>query len=136
MGNVGLIGVWSNDMLYGVGAQEDTWLAFLPDGTGWIAFLHYTLCERDTFVWSLSPDGKLWIKGDRYRCAPEVEVPSSFSFENLIYKLSKRELPLYGETEVLTFDREIWCGESEFALLSRREEKLDRPLFEDERRAS
>jgi hypothetical protein len=29
-----LIGLWSNDRLYGMGAQSDDWLIFKPDGTG------------------------------------------------------------------------------------------------------
>lgn len=127
-----LIGLWSIDMLYGPGAQEDTWLAFRRDGTGWIAFLHYRLCELDTFFWSLSDDCVLTITGDRYQCPPEPETQSTFSFADLAISIAPRVTPSYGEVTVLSFGQQIWCGESEFALVSREEERLHRPVFDND----
>ncbi len=125
-----LIGLWSIDLLYGDGAQEDTWLAFRSNGTGWLAFLHYGLCELDTFDWSMSEGGPLTIVGNRYRSPPDPEQASSFSFADLCFRVTQRDTPRYGIVSVLTFDCEIWCSVSEFGLVSRDEDKLNPPVFD------
>jgi len=129
-----LIGLWSIDVMYGPGAQEDTTLAFLPDGTGWLAFEHYFLCELDTFKWDIDDDQYLNIKGIDYFGLKEIgrvviKMPSSLSFSKLKVSVNEESVPNGEIMRVATFDAPIWARESKFAFVTKDPIKLTPPKF-------
>lgn len=113
-----LVGRWSIDCLYGPGAQEDTFLVFKENGTGWIEFAHYATCEVDTFRWEATRDGCIRVLGDRYFSDGE-ESASDFSFDELAYRIAEEVTP-DGETRpVVTFAQPVWIDNRRWGLLTR-----------------
>jgi hypothetical protein len=82
------IGKWSIDTMYGPGAQEDTIIVFLPNGTGWIEFSHYVLCELETFNWKLESNNNISIFGDMYYESKDVFYKSQLNFNNIPFDLA------------------------------------------------
>jgi hypothetical protein len=113
-----LVGSWSIDCLYGPGAQEDTFLVFKEDGTGWIESAHYATREVDTFRWEATRDGCVRVLGGRYFSDGE-ESASDFSFDELAYRIAEEVTP-DGETRpVVTFAQPVWIGNRRWGLLTR-----------------
>lgn len=114
-----LVGIWSVDVMYGPGAQEDTILVFLANGKGWTAFYHYILLERETFHWYIDDGGLLHITGDTY-AGHQTEVrPSDWNICGLTYHITNEIVPSGEKMEVLTFTQPFWCHESRFGLLGK-----------------
>lgn len=58
-----LIGIWSQDLRYGPGAQSDEMLFFKSDGTGWIEEWNFCLCSAEFFQWDVPESGRLILRG-------------------------------------------------------------------------
>ncbi|HEY0372299.1 MAG TPA: hypothetical protein VGD79_09875 [Thermoanaerobaculia bacterium] len=113
-----LVGLWSIDDLFVPGAQEDTYLVFKEDGTGWIELAHYVSCEVDTFHWESPSDGVVRIGGDRY-LADGQESNSSFQFSELPYAIVEEETPDGTTRPVVTFARPLWLPQKQWGLIRR-----------------
>ncbi|MFI8710848.1 hypothetical protein [Brevibacillus brevis] len=100
-----IIGKWSIDVMYGPGAQEDTEIVFLPDGTGWIAFFHYELCELETFCWRSNENGSIRISGELYQTIGEPQEKSNLEINELFYKVKLENTPSDGEMKVIVFGK-------------------------------
>ncbi|MCT4597230.1 MAG: hypothetical protein N4A50_05055 [Vallitalea sp.] len=117
--NKNLIGKWSIDIMYGPGAQEDTFVVFLEDGTGWIEYISSVFVEYDTFNWNISNNGELNIVGiDNYDC-DEGYSKSTIKFTNLKYEIKVEQTPSDIEMEVLTFSEPLRCYECKFGIEKR-----------------
>lgn len=57
------VGTWSQDIMYGPGAQSDTMLILRPDGTGWVEELNFSLCSAEFFQWDVPEPGRLILRG-------------------------------------------------------------------------
>ncbi len=68
-----LIGTWSVDHRYGLGAQSDELLIFSPDGTGRLEILNFGLCSADFFHWEVTGPGRIVLNGFR-RLGPELDA--------------------------------------------------------------
>lgn len=113
-----LIGLWSIDCLFGPGAQEDTFLVFKEDGTGWIEFAHHVTCEVDTFHWEATGDGCIRIRGDRYFFDGQ-ESTSKFNFDRLPYIIAEETTPDGVNRPVVAFAQPVWLEETRWGLLRR-----------------
>lgn len=114
--NIDIIGKWSIDIMYCPGAQEDTLIIFLKDGTGWIEYMNAFANEIYTFNWKISDNGNLDIIGkDKYN-SDEGYSKSDINFTNLEYEIKAEETPSGIKMEVLTFSKPIWCYECRFGI--------------------
>ncbi|MFD2085399.1 DUF5071 domain-containing protein [Brevibacillus brevis] len=127
-----MIGKWSIDVMYGPGAQEDTEIVFLPDGTGWIAFFHYELCELETFRWRNNENGSIRISGEIYQTIGEPQEKSNLEMNELFYTVKLENTPSGEEMKVITFSKPIWCNEQKFGLLTDNIENEKLPSYKNE----
>lgn len=114
--NIDIIGKWSIDIMYCPGAQEDTLIIFLKDGTGWIEYMNAFANEIDTFNWKILDSGNLDIVGKEKYNSDEGYSKSDINFTNLEYEIKAEETPSGIEMEVLTFSKPIWCYECRFGI--------------------
>jgi hypothetical protein len=114
-----IVGKWSIDIMYGPGAQEDTVIIFFQDGTGWIEFSHYVLCELDTFNWKVESNGNISIFGDKCYDSNDVWKKSELSIENIEVQVNNEMTPSKEIMEVITFSKPIWVSENKFGLITR-----------------
>jgi hypothetical protein len=101
-----LVGLWSNDALYGPGAQSDDWLIFKPDGTGRYEFLNWTLCSAELFRWETPRPGVLRFIGERHLQISDnlrsvEEEPSVLGNREVLYTITEGETPANGRIRVL-----------------------------------
>lgn len=101
-----LVGLWSIDLLYAPGAQEDTLVTFRADGTGSLEVMKYGFHEVEPFLWrALDDDG--------------VSVTSSESSElmceRLGFRLHSEKVPTGRTVDVVNFSEPVWWGDSRFA---------------------
>jgi hypothetical protein len=125
-----IIGMWSIDIMYGPGAQEDTMIVFLPNGTGWIEISHYILCELETFYWKCESNGKISILGDVSFESNDVWEKSQINFENIMYEIKNEMTPSGRTMEVVSFSTPLWLSESRFGLVTREIENVELPQFD------
>ncbi|WP_146160526.1 hypothetical protein [Desmospora activa] len=129
-----LVGLWSVDVLYGPGAQEDTVIAFMANGEGWLAFYHYVLLERETFYWRIDDGGRLHISGKTYAGYTLddqwEEKPSDWTVLNLSFRIAGETVPSSESMDVLTFSKPLWCNESRFGLLKKEVSRKELPQFD------
>ncbi len=129
--NKEIVGQWSVDILYGPGAQEDTIIVFLPNGTGWIEFSHYYLCELETFYWELNSDGTISIQGDTYYNLKNTFRSSDLNLSNINVSIDSKKTILGEEIPVIIFERPIWLSEKTFGLVTRDVSSVKLPEFEE-----
>ncbi|MBM0743776.1 hypothetical protein JOY44_19495 [Phormidium sp. CLA17] len=63
--NPELVGVWSANARFGLGAQADEIVVFKPDGTGWLEVLNGFPCSADFFEWTLTSPGWVALAGTK-----------------------------------------------------------------------
>jgi hypothetical protein len=102
----GLVGLWSNDALYGPGAPSDDWLIFKPDGTGRYEFLNWMLCSAELFRWETPRPGVLLFVGERHlQIADDLrgveEEPSLLGTCEVPYVIAEEDTPAHGRIRVL-----------------------------------
>src|SRR5579883_579328 len=107
-----LIGLWSNDALYGMGAQSDDWLIFKPDGTGRYEFLNWMLCSAELFRWETPRPGVLHLVGQRHLQISEdlksvEEQPSLLGTREVPYTIVEEDTPRHGRIRVLRLPFEM-----------------------------
>jgi hypothetical protein len=109
----GLIGMWSVDRRYGPGAMSDTYLAFLPDGRGFLEYANPVSAYVEAFRWSGAESRTVTISGTAsYEVEYEgdeqrvVESPGHLQFENLPFRIELEDTPRGETMEVLTLDEE------------------------------
>ncbi len=101
-----LVGLWSIDLLYAPGAQEDTLVTFRADGTGTLELIKYGLHEVEPFNWR--PIGKDAV-------AVESSESDELRCERLGFRIEARKVPLRETVDVVDFSEPIWWGDSRFA---------------------
>lgn len=97
-----LIGVWSADALFAPGAQEDEFLAFRSDGTGWVEWMNYVAHDIEFFEWTATSSG--WValasqkrfERDTHHLTRYVEVEKTFDVEHLAFIIKEVQTPLHG----------------------------------------
>ena len=131
-----LIGLWSADVMYRMGAQEDELLAFRSDGTGWYAFERHILCELETFHWTLS-EGVLTFTPISTRTIQlagrkNPTDPTTALLPTVCLVLSiKQETTWDGRLlDVLRFGRPL-LRETHYGLLTRDVARLAPPIFSE-----
>jgi hypothetical protein len=107
-----LVGRWSNDVLYGPGAQSDHVLIFKPDGTGRYEFLNWMLCSAELFRWETPLPGVLLFIGERHlQIAGDLrgveEEQSLLGTREVPYTIAEEDTPLYGRIRVLRLPLEM-----------------------------
>jgi hypothetical protein len=107
-----LVGLWSNDSLFGPGAQSDDWLIFKPDGTGRYEFLNWMLCSAELFRWETPRPGVLRFVGERHlQIAPDSrsveEEPSLLGTRELPYTIAEEDTPSHVRIRVLRLPLEL-----------------------------
>jgi hypothetical protein len=134
-----LIGKWSAYEYNGYGTLEDVVLAFRTDGTGWYAFERDVLCERETFIWEVSPDERVTIKGLTTAVVSEDGLSFEESASRRFFPELKLEVkeettrwPEANEALVLTFETEGFAGISKFAQVATNPAELALPRFDCE----
>lgn len=114
-----VIGKWSVDIMYESGTQEDIIVLFLPNGTGYIAFYHYILCELETFHWRLEHDGKMSIIGDKYNESDDIFEKSPLNLNSISVDVKKELTPSGKCMDVILFSSPLWLSENKFGLITK-----------------
>lgn len=107
-----LIGLWSNDALYGMGAQSDDCLIFKPDGTGRYEFINWMLCSAELFRWETPQPAVLRLVGERHLQVAEdlrslEDKPSLLGTREVPYTIGEEGTPRYGRIRVLRVPLEL-----------------------------
>lgn len=104
-----IVGIWSADSIYGPGAQSDTVLVFLPDGTGVMEEWNFSLCYYELLTWNVVGD-LLNINGIKSVTQDDtgqtVDEPSLFGMVALQFTIAEESVPKGGVAEVLTLIHE------------------------------
>jgi hypothetical protein len=107
-----LIGLWSNDALYGMGAQSDDLLIFKLDGTGRYEIWNWMLCSAELFCWETPRTGVLRFVGEQHHQISadlrSVEVePSLLGTREVRYTIVEEDTPRHGRIRVLRLPFEM-----------------------------
>lgn len=104
-----LVGIWSEDCIYGPGAQSDTVLVFLPDKTGVTEEWNFGHCAYELCIWESAEDGTLTLTRTKSVSKDDagqiVEEPCLFASEQRLFSIALEEVPKGGIAEVLTIVR-------------------------------
>jgi len=104
-----IVGIWSADAIYGPGAQADTVLVFLPDGSGVLEEWNFSLSYYDLFTWGITDGGRLNITGLKSVAEDDagqvVEKTSLFGVEQWLFSIAEENTPRGEFAEVLTIVR-------------------------------
>ncbi|MGQ0798797.1 MAG: hypothetical protein ACT4NL_01615 [Pseudomarimonas sp.] len=112
-----LVGVWSNDCMYGPGAPADEILIFAPDGSGRFEVYNWLLCSVDYFAWSVSAPGVVEIRGLKsLQVEPDEKLtyfpqPSDFTFTGLNYAIAVEDTPSGKSLRVLRLKLYDWVAD-------------------------
>ena len=101
-----LVGLWSIDLLYAPGAQEDTLVTFHADGTGALELIKYGLHEVEPFRWRPVDEDAVAVEsveGDELQSA------------RLGFRIQSQKVPLRDIVDVVEFSEPFWWGDSRFA---------------------
>jgi hypothetical protein len=99
-----LIGVWSNDLLYGSGSATDVRILFMPNYSGRYETWHNGLNEVITFHWSPPAADRVTLSGIDYlfRDPPQIRrEPCDWHFEAVRYSVVDERVPAGSEIPVL-----------------------------------
>jgi len=133
-------GLWSLDCLYSPGAMEDVLVVFLPDGEGWLSFVHPCQNILEKFKWVIDDRGLLQIKGTTSTMFYDVDEGDELSHDSFFDEASgmefydlnvdiNKEITPRGENEVITFSKPLWDTENRFALVHRDYVRIKPPSF-------
>jgi hypothetical protein len=97
-----LTGVWSADALFAPGSQEDEFLVFRSDGTGWVEWMNFGAHEIEFFQWDYTSGG--WViftsekrfARDPHNLKRYLEVEPSFEWDHVRFDISAVETPCHG----------------------------------------
>lgn len=114
------IGLWSEDIMYGPGAQSEEVIVFKADGTGWIEDWNFILCSAEFFHWDVPELNFITILGDRRLELDDgnanfVEVEPSLNRVKMPFCLQSEETPSGKMMQVLRMPfwpryRDEWCA--------------------------
>jgi hypothetical protein len=88
-----LIGLWSEDSMYGPGAQSDEQIYFFPDGTGRRLYLNWCLCGFEEFTWTATSGDTLRLQRTYEAMAGSDPVDAAQPEEELKVSLQEEDTP-------------------------------------------
>lgn len=97
-----IVGVWSSEILYAPGSQEDSLLVFRSDGTGWSEWMNFAAHDIEFFEWTPTSPGWVAIaiqkhfERDLHNLKRYIEREPTFSVEHLSISIEEVETPLHG----------------------------------------